>query len=230
MPRTRRARQRAVVSACWLVTAFACSEPTEPTAPASTDAVTAPSPSHSPVAPSRSFEINEDGEILARDFELVDHRGRRFRLADEKGKVVVLFFGYAHCPDVCPTTLSSWARIEAALGALASQVTFAFVTVDPERDTSARLAKHLGIFSEDFLGLRGTTEQLDQVYDAYRIDAERVPVAEGVVGYVIDHTTRMFVIDPRGVLHRQYDYRTSPDSIAGEIGLLLEQVAESGDS
>ena len=168
--------------------------------------------------------INADGEILARDFELTDHRGRRFRLREERGSVVLLFFGFAYCPDVCPTTLSSWAKIEEALGDMAKQVTFAFVTVDPERDSADRLAKHLGGFSPEFLGLRGTQEELARVYEAYRITTKRVPLPEGMVGYVIDHSTRMFLIDQKGVLQRQYDYRTYPYEIANQIKRLLDRV------
>ncbi|MAD81028.1 MAG: SCO family protein [Planctomycetaceae bacterium] len=168
-------------------------------------------------------DINADGEILARDFELTDHEGRRFRLRDERGKVVLLFFGFSHCPDVCPTTLSSWAKIEEALGDLAKQVTFVFVTVDPERDSADRLAKHLGVFSPEFLGLRGTQEELARVSEAYRIKTKRVSLPEGMMGYVIDHSTRMFLIDQKGVLQRQYHYRTYPYDIASQVKLLLDR-------
>ena len=168
-------------------------------------------------------DINAEGEILARDFELTDHRDRRLRLQEKPGKVVLLFFGFAHCPDVCPTTLSSWAMIEEELGELASQVTFAFITVDPERDSADRLAKHLGVFSPDFLGLRGNQEELARVYEAYRIETKKVPFPEGLVGYVVDHSTQMFLIDQRGVLKRQYDYRTYPYDIASEIKRLLDR-------
>ena len=96
--------------------------------------------------------------------------------------------------------------------------------MDPERDSADRLAKHLGVFSPEFLGLRGTQEELARVYEAYRITTKRVPLPEGMVGYVIDHSTRMFLIDQKGVLQRQYDYRTYPYEIANQIKRLLDRV------
>lgn len=165
--------------------------------------------------------ITADGKLVAHGFTLTDQHGRRFRLKDQRGRPVLLFFGYTHCPDVCPMALSSWAKIENLLGVRATEVSFAFITVDPERDTPQRLAKHMAIFSPRFLGLSGTSEELGTVFEAYGIDAEKVPVAAGALGYLVDHSTQMFLIDQDGALRNQYDYRTLPDTIASRLERLL---------
>ncbi len=165
--------------------------------------------------------ITPEGKRVAHDFTLTDQHGRRFQLKDQRGRPVLLFFGYAHCPDVCPMALSSWAKIEDLLGDRAIGVSFAFITVDPERDTPQRLAKHLAIFSPRFLGLSGTPEELGKVFEAYGINAEKVPVAAGAMGYLVDHSTQMFLIDQDGVLRNQYDYRTLSHTIANRLERLL---------
>ncbi|MCH8315432.1 MAG: SCO family protein [Planctomycetes bacterium] len=165
--------------------------------------------------------ITPDGKLVAHDFTLTDQHGRRFQLKDQRGRPVLLFFGYTHCPDVCPMALSSWAKIEDLLGVRATEVSFAFITVDPERDTPQRLAKHMAIFSPRFLGLSGTPEELGKVFEAYGISAEKVPVAAGALGYLVDHSTQMFLIDQDGAIRNQYDYRTLPDTIANRLERLL---------
>ena len=159
----------------------------------------------------------------AHDFTLSDQFGRPFRLSDQRGRLVLLFFGYTHCPDVCPTTLSSWAKVESVLGDQADDVTFAFVTVDPQRDTPERLARHLAVFSPRFLGLSGTREELARVYETFRVVPERVPIRPGAAGYLIDHSTRMFLIDQEGVLKRRFNYRKYPYEIAGELKWFLDE-------
>ena len=166
-------------------------------------------------------QITPDGKLVAHDFTLTDQHGRRFRLKDQRGRPVLLFFGYTHCPDVCPMALSSWAQIEDLLGDRATEVGFAFITVDPERDTPQRLAKHMAIFSPRFLGLSGTPQELGKVFEAYGINAERIPVAAGALGYLVDHSTQIFLIDQDGALTDQYDYRTQPHTIANRIERLL---------
>ncbi|HSR30941.1 MAG TPA: SCO family protein, partial [Anaerolineae bacterium] len=102
-----------------------------------------------------------DEPVDVADFALTDENGGVFRLSDQQGNVVLLFFGYTSCPDVCPTTLATWRKIHEALGEDAERVRFVFVTVDPERDTAERLGMHVNAFNPDFIGLTGTPEELD---------------------------------------------------------------------
>ena len=119
---------------------------------------------------SPSFRGNAlDSPVAAPDFALTDQHGQPFRLSEQRGNVVILFFGYASCPDVCPTTLGMWRRVQTELGDDAQRVRFVFVTVDPERDTQERLREHLTIFSPDFIGLTGTPADLEPVYQAYGV-------------------------------------------------------------
>lgn len=154
------------------------------------------------------------------DFTLTDQDGRPFRLADHRGKVVLLFFGYAHCPDVCPVTLSNWARVEKALGA-EEDVEFVFVTVDPERDTIERLREHLEIFSENFRGLTGTEEQMTPVYERFGIFHERVPLSDSAMSYIVDHTTLMLVLDREGRVRLSLPFDADADRIVHDVRRLL---------
>ena len=171
--------------------------------------------------PYNAQRITPDGRLVARDCTLTDQHGRRFQLQDQRGRPVLLFCGYTHCPDVCPMALSSWAKIEDLLGDRATEVSFAFITVDSERDTPQRLAKHMAIFSPRFLGLSGAPQELSKVYEAYGINAEKIPVSAGALGYLVDHSTQMFLIDQDGAIRNQYDYRTLPDTIANRLQRLL---------
>lgn len=155
------------------------------------------------------------------DFTLTDQHGLPYRLADRRGKVVLLFFGYAHCPDVCPVTLSSWARVEQALEA-EPDVEFVFVTVDPERDTVERMREHLAIFSGNFLGLTGTDEEMMPVYEAFGIFREKMAFSNSAVGYVVDHSTRMLLLDRRGQVRVSFPFDADPDEIVHDVRSLLK--------
>jgi protein SCO1/2 len=154
------------------------------------------------------------------DFTLTDQHGKPYRLADHRGKVVLLFFGYAHCPDVCPVTLSSWARVRQALAA-DDDVEFVFVTVDPERDTIERLRDHLEIFSDDFRGLTGTEEQVTPVYERFGIFRKKVPFSSSAMGYVVDHSTVMLLLDREGRVRLTFPFDADPDEIVHDVRRLL---------
>lgn len=159
----------------------------------------------------------------ATDFTLTDQNGQPFTLSSQKGKVVILFFGYTFCPDVCPTTLAEWRQVEAALTDKKDALKFVYVTVDPERDTPERMKNHLQAFSPDFIGLTGKTDVLEKVYDAYHIfrDKEEVKGKPGM--YFMSHTSRMFVIDSRGNLRLSFSYGTPVKVIVHDIRLLLKE-------
>ncbi|RMF66362.1 MAG: SCO family protein [Calditrichaeota bacterium] len=157
------------------------------------------------------------------DFTLTDQHNQRFQLRDHLGKVVVLFFGYTTCPDVCPLTLSTWKRLKDALGKDAQQVEFVYVTVDPERDTQERLAKHLAIFSPDFIGLTGTPEELQEVYSSYGVYREKVKVSDSAAGYLMNHTSKMLVLDKQGKWRLNISYNAPVADIVHDLRILLKE-------
>ena len=108
-------------------------------------------------------------ELPTTVFTLTDQHGQTFSLESAKGNVVVAFFGFTYCPDICPATLSKWAQVESALGEQAGAVQFVYITVDPERDTPEVLKEHLATYSSNFIGLTGDSTALKDLYDSYGI-------------------------------------------------------------
>jgi protein SCO1 len=156
------------------------------------------------------------------DFELVDQTGAPWRLSDHRGDVVLLFFGYTSCPDVCPTTLATWRSVHEQLGDDAQRVRFVFVTVDPERDTPEHLGRHVNVFNPDFVGLTGGTDDLAAVYDLFDVYYEKVEVPQSALGYLIDHTATTFVIDPEGTWRLRETYGTPVEDIVHDVRELLK--------
>jgi protein SCO1/2 len=158
--------------------------------------------------------------IPAEDFGLVDQHGDPFRLSDQRGDMVLIFFGYTHCPDICPSTLSEFQSIKKGLAEDADSVEFVFVTVDPERDTPQVLAEYLGFFDPDFIGLSADRETLRPVWDAYGVYQNRRDV-NSAVGYLVDHSTRMYVIDRTGNLILTYPFGFETEKIIHDLAYLL---------
>lgn len=158
--------------------------------------------------------------VAAPQFELTDFNGQPFQLSDLDGQVVVMFFGYTSCPDVCPVTLSDFLRIRADLGQQAEKVSFVFVTVDPERDTPQRLRKYLTNFDPDIIGLTGDRSQLESVWSAYGVYQAR---AEGGSqdNYLVDHSSRVYVIDADGDLRLTYLFGTNEELITEDVRHLV---------
>ncbi len=159
--------------------------------------------------------------VPAADFTLVDQYGQPFRLADQRGRVVLLFFGYTSCPDVCPTTLTTWKQVEQELGDRARDVRFVFITADPQRDTPERLRDHLAAFSPNFIGLTGTPEELDAVYRAYHVFVNALPAEGTSADYLVEHTAAVFAIDADGMWRLTFPFGTSPEDMAHDVRLLL---------
>jgi protein SCO1/2 len=137
------------------------------------------------------------GASFAKDFALTDHTGKPRTMADFKGKVVVMFFGYTQCPDVCPTTMAEMTEVLKQLGPQADQVQVLFVTVDPERDTQQLLAQYVPAFDKRFIGLYGTPEQTAAVAKEFKVMYNKVPAAGS---YTVDHTAASYVFDKDGKL------------------------------
>jgi protein SCO1/2 len=160
------------------------------------------------------------GAAFARDFKLTDHNGQPRTLASFKGKVVAVFFGYTHCPDVCPTTLSDFATALKQLGPLGDQVQVLFVTVDPQRDTPALLKQYVPAFDPRFLGMVTDPDNLKAVAKEYKIVYQKTSV-KGVDNYLIDHSAGSYVYDAKGRLRLLIPYGSSPDLIANDLKTLL---------
>jgi protein SCO1/2 len=160
------------------------------------------------------------GAAFARDFRLTDHNGRARTLADFRGKVVAVFFGYTHCPDVCPTTLSDFAAALRQLGPEAERVQVLFVTVDPQRDTPDLLKQFVPAFNPSFLGMVTDTETLKQLAQEYKVVYQQTSV-KAVDDYLIDHSAGTYVYDPKGNLRLLMPYGSSPDAIAQDLKILL---------
>lgn len=158
--------------------------------------------------PDRVMTLFPDPRPLT-PFALTDHRQRDFNLARLQGKWSFLFFGFTHCPDICPTTLAEMARVRDEIArstAGVKDVQFVFVSVDPGRDTAARLGQYVGHFHADFVGVRGEDAQIRNL--AGQLGAEyRVEVAPGVENYPVFHAAAVFLLDPRARYHAVF---TSP--------------------
>jgi cytochrome oxidase Cu insertion factor (SCO1/SenC/PrrC family) len=150
------------------------------------------------------------------DFTLTEDNGKIFHLRDHRGEVVLLFFGYTSCPGVCPMALAKMARARTLLGAAGQKVTTVFVTVDPQRDTSARLKEYLGYFDINAMGLTGTKTQIDKVVHAYNADYEKVPT-KSALGYIINHSSIVYLIGKEGKVRYLFHQDDSPEKIAKVI-------------
>jgi protein SCO1/2 len=157
----------------------------------------------------------------APDFTLTASDGSPFRLRDQRGRVVVLVFGYTFCPDVCPLILSELVQVRAKLGDRAARVRVAFITVDPERDTPERLRAYVGAFHRSFVGLTGDPAALASVRRAYGVVAEKRTVAGTHAAYLVDHSAFVYVLDPEGRLRLMFPFGTSTDDMAHDLRLLL---------
>ena len=172
-------------------------------------------------APAPAFQATDiTGATFARDFRLTDHNGRMRTLADFKGKVVAVFFGYTHCPDVCPTTLSDFSAALQQLGPEAERVQVIFVTLDPQRDTPDLLKQYVPAFNPGFLGMFTDPETLKQLAKEYKVVYQKTSV-KGVDEYLIDHSAGTYVYDPQGRLRLLMPYGSSPDAIAQDLKILL---------
>ncbi|OIR19409.1 hypothetical protein GALL_02890 [mine drainage metagenome] len=163
------------------------------------------------------------GDVTAKyahaDFHLNDAAGKPVSLADFRGKVVVLFFGYTHCPQVCPTTLADLAHMMRLLGKDADRVQVLFVTLDPERDTPELLAKYPAAFYPTFKGLYGDSAATAQAAQAFGVTYEKHPNKNG--GYDLDHTAGTYFIAPRGQPVLLAPFWQHADSWVQDVRILL---------
>jgi protein SCO1 len=159
----------------------------------------------------------------AMDFSLTAADGAEFRLSHQRGKIVLLSFGYTFCPDVCPTTLVELSQVRARLGEAAKRVQVAFITLDPERDTAERLRLYTTAFDPSFIGLTGSAAQLEEVRRAYGVIAEKQVVSGTAAAYLIAHSAYTYVIDPEGRLRLLFPFGLSIEEMADDIKQLMRR-------
>jgi len=162
-----------------------------------------------------------DPALPAPEIELTQGNGSSFRLSEMRGHVVLLFFGYTSCPDVCPTTLSDLHRVMDELGTNAKQVQVLFATVDPNRDTPQKLQEYVSIFDPAFIGLSGSMDEMEKVWSDYGVFREEEQLPNSATGYLVNHTARVYVIDRDGDLHLSYSFGTPVEDIVHDLKILF---------
>jgi protein SCO1/2 len=173
----------------------------------------------SPKAP--TFQLTDiTGAQFARDFQLTDHNGKPRTLADFKGKAVVIFFGYTHCPDACPTTLSELALVMKELGKDAERLQVLFVTVDPERDTPEVLSRYVPAFHPRFLGLYGDSDATARTAKEFKIIYQKQSLKDG--SYTVDHSAGTYLYDTAGRVRLFAQYGRGPQPLLHDLRLLLQ--------
>jgi len=156
----------------------------------------------------------------APDFLLTSSLGD-FRLSDQEGKLVLMFFGYTSCPDVCPSSLSDMKQVVSEIPGWEDEVAVVFVTVDPERETADKLKMYVSLFNENFVGLTGTEDELAPVWHSYGVVREVDQETESMSGYLINHTARIYLVDQEGRLLLTYGFGTPPDDIRADVEYLI---------
>ena len=166
--------------------------------------------------------VDITGADYAKDFQLTDQNGQVRSMKDFAGKVVVLFFGFTQCPDVCPTTMSELVEVRKALGADGERVQAVFVTVDPERDTPEVLKAYMANFDPSFVGLSGTPEQLAAMAKDYKVYFKKVD-GKTPTSYTMDHSAASYIYDPKGNLRLYSRYGSGVPALVSDVQALLKQ-------
>jgi protein SCO1 len=172
--------------------------------------------------PASFASVDITGADYAKSLSLPDTEGRVRTLADWTGKLVVVFFGFAQCPDVCPTTLAELAAVRKQLGADGAKVQVVFVTLDPERDTAQVLRAYVANFGNDIVALRGTPEQTLAATKDFKVFYAKVP-GKTESSYTIDHTAGAFVFDTKGQVRLFVRYGAPPEGLVSDMKTLLGQ-------
>ena len=175
-----------------------------------------------PAAPATAFQaVDITGAEYARDFALPDASTGRVRtLADFKGKVVVVFFGFTQCPDVCPSTMAELAQVKTALGKDGERIQGILISIDPERDTSEILKTYMTGFDPSFVALRGNPAQTTVTAKEFKVFYAKVPgKTEG--GYTMDHTAGSYVFDAQGKVRLFVRYGSGPQALLADLKVLL---------
>lgn len=192
---------RIVIAAALLILAAACGQPNAP-----------------------KFQLTDvTGANFGKALALNDHTGKARSLDDFKGKVLVIFFGFTQCPDVCPTTLAEMGKVIKELGADGDKVQVLFVSVDPERDTPELLKQYVTAFHPSFLGMVGDAEATARAAKEFKIYVQKQPAKNG--GYSVDHSAGTFILDQQGRLRLFAQHGAGSAAFVHDIRTLLKQVS-----
>ena len=167
--------------------------------------------------------VDITGADYAQGFELTDQHGQLRTLRDFAGRVVIVFFGYTQCPDVCPTSMQELAQVKQLLGADGDKLQGVFVTVDPERDTAELLKAYMEAFDPGFVALRPTPEQLPEVAKAFKIYYKKVE-GKTPTSYTMDHSAGSYTFDAKGRVRLYNRYGSGAQALADDVKLLLKGV------
>ncbi|MBX9835503.1 MAG: SCO family protein [Burkholderiaceae bacterium] len=166
--------------------------------------------------------VNITGADYARDFSLTDHNGQLRSIKDFQGKVVIVFFGFTQCPDVCPTSMQELAQVKQALGADGDRLQGIFISVDPERDTLEMLKAYMGNIDPGFLALRPTPQELPALTKNFKIYYKKVD-GTTPTSYTMDHSAGSYVYDPQGRLRIYHRYGSGTEALTQDVRALLKQ-------
>jgi protein SCO1/2 len=170
------------------------------------------------------FQLTDiTGADFGKSLALADHNGKARTLADFQGKVVILFFGFTQCPDVCPTTLAEMAKVVKELGADGEKVQVLFASVDPERDTPELLKQYVTAFNPTFLGLVGDAAATTRTTKEFKVYVQKQPTKNG--GYSVDHSAGTFILDQKGSLRLFAQPNAGGAALLGDIRTLLKQAS-----
>lgn len=172
-----------------------------------------------PRAPGPGGSVTSDANLIGGEFALRDETGKEVTDKTLIGKPTIIFFGFTHCPEVCPTTLYEISILLKELGADADRINAYFVTVDPERDTSELMAKYLSSFDPHIHGLTGSLADIEKMAKAYRVYFKKVPLEEG--GYTMDHTALVYLFAPDGAFVAPLNLKPDPAAAADKVRPLL---------
>lgn len=161
-------------------------------------------------------EISVGKALVGGPFELTDHKGKRVRDSDFRGKLMVVYFGFTYCPDICPAGLQVISAAMDDLGAKADRVVPMFVTVDPERDTPEQMKSYVGSFNKRIIGLTGSAEDISKVAKAYRVYYRKVQ-DPALNDYTMDHTSFMYLMDGEGNYITHFTHAVAPDKLAARL-------------
>jgi protein SCO1/2 len=168
--------------------------------------------------------VDVTGAEYAKGFELTDHNGQVRHLTDFAGKVVVLFFGYTQCPDVCPTTMTELAGVKKALGKDGDRLQALFVSIDPQRDTPDVLKGYMANFDPSFVALSASPDKLAELAKEYKIYYKKVD-GKSATSYTMDHSAGSYVYDTKGQLRLFTRYGADPKGLTEDVRILLKQAS-----
>ncbi len=166
------------------------------------------------------FGTNISQTQFDQEWTLIDQHGDKRNLNDFLGKIVIVFFGYSHCPDVCPTTMADLAKALKLLGERSSEVQVLFITLDPERDTQMLLQNYINSFDKNYVALRGNLEQTEKVAKNYKVFYEK-QIEGGNVNFSIDHSAGSYVFDKKGKVRIYLKYGQKPVEIVSDLRQIL---------